>query len=112
MKLNMRFNWPLGENSAYVSVGMPNIDDLKKEFKIGVIPKAHPKEIQWQDLGWIPGNEIDAKMEFRVDRGDKVVLQYGDLGTNKAEGGITIDSEEEWPMEAQGAAVTDMSWNL
>ena len=112
MQLSMQFNWPTGENTVGVSLGTINIEDVKKEFRLGVITKANPEGVHWHNAGWVAGEEIHDQMKCKVDRGDKVIVQYRTLGEENPSGKVVIDTEQEWPAEAHGNAMTHMGWDF
>lgn len=110
MNLNITFNWPTGEDSASVELGRPNVNDAGTEFRIGVVHKDHPDKILWHNSGWVVGDRDMEEVKFRVQKGDKVIVDQRKKGTERTETRAKWDINEEWPPEARGAALTVVPW--
>ena len=112
MKLDIFFNWPPGENSARVDLGMANVEDVQKDFRVGVMPATHPGRIAWHEAGWVRGRNVEGKFQFSVKRGDKVVVEQRLSGEENADAKLVIDTDEKWPAEAHGPTHVDQGWTF
>jgi len=113
MKLDALFNWPLGKNSARISLGSVSVDDVHKEFSVGLTPKGKTDaEMGAHPAGWVVGDKINDQFTFDVERGDKVTVFSRALGAKKAESKVVIDTDLEWPAEAHGGTSINTGWTF
>lgn len=111
MNLDIFFNWPPGENSARIDLGIPNVDDSNKEYRVGVMPKGQANMIAWHNAGWIHGEDVHNQFQGRVDRGDKVVVEQRLTGEDEEVAArLIVDTERDWPAEAEGPTQANVGW--
>lgn len=110
MNLSITFNWP-PPDKALVSFGMPSVDDLKMEFRVGVIPKDQKDKIFWFNEGWFHAS-AEAELQFGVERGDIVVVERRAGSSEEPETRNRWDTDEMWPAEAKGATSVSTPWWL
>ncbi len=109
MTFSVLFNWPFGENSARFSLGMPNASDSGSQFRVGIIEKNEPDKIKWLKPGWVNHDEI-TKVDGYIKRGDHLVIEQRNKGTQAVTGRIRFNSDARWPAEANGR--TSISQNF
>jgi hypothetical protein len=104
MKISIFYNWPLGEDSARVSLGMPSEEDIKYQFRLGVIEGTDSGG--WINPGWVNHDQID-QLSTSIKKGWKIKLEKKDKETGKVEAIPGIDSLQEWPNDATGETSVD-----
>lgn len=104
MKVSIFYNWPLGKDSARVSLGIPNVEDVKYEFRVGYIDEQG--QGGWLEPGWVGHDEI-VKLDGFVKRNWKVRIEKRDKATEEIVLRQEIDCVKEWPTEAGGATSVD-----
>lgn len=109
MRLSIDFNWP--PNSARVSLGAPNVNDIECEFRIGVIPRDQTNKIHWIEPGWFKGDQDD-NVTFDLTRGDKVVVEKRKREDQSEHAKNIWDIDKEWPPEAVGDSFTNVPWYI
>ncbi|GEM_PF-4693442 len=107
MKLNILYNFPLGENSARISLGMPSVDDKKYQFRIGLIDGQGSGG--WLKPGWVNHDDV-ATLDGMVKKDWKIRLEKKDRDTGEVVARHEIDCSKEWPAEAQGIACVDTGY--
>lgn len=110
MQLSVHFNWPLGENSANVELGGPNVNDVNIEFRLGVVPGDQPTMVYWHENEWVVGDEEMQDMKVRVKRNDVVIVERRNKDTKEIVSRNTWNIAESWPPEAHGASMTVVPW--
>ncbi len=108
MKLSITYNWPLGEDCAQISLGGPNIEDSKYQFRIGLIDNE--RSGGWLKAGWTESNDTN-KLKASVKRGWKIRIEKKDKINNEVIA-HEIDLDREWPSDAQGLACVDTGYWL
>ena len=104
MKLSIFYNWPIGKDSATVTLGMPNVEDLKFLFRLSVLTiKDESKNSTSSD--WINYNEV-SKLNISILKNSKIRLEKKSKETDLIEK-LEIDCEKEWPPEAEGITSVD-----
>lgn len=110
MRINIQFNWPMGQDAAGVEIGQPNSEDNNIDFRIGVVPKDQHDKIYYQHVGWIYGQQIASNIKFTVSRGDRVVVERRNHGNEEILTTNVWDIDKEWPREAYGPSLTFAPW--
>lgn len=110
MNLYIHFNFPPGENSAFVEMGFPSAEDERIEFRAGVVLEDDCDKIFWHKAGWVPGNEIFRKINFNVKKGDKVVVERRLLGHEGADTRNIWDINDEWLANVSGSNTVIAHW--
>ena len=112
MHLSITFNWPIGQDSASVEIGRPNIVDKEFEFRIGVVVKDRQDKIGWYKAGWLSHQAIEnERINFFVKRDDVVIVEKRTInssGVSRFEWKIV----EKWPSEACGEKLTVIGWDF
>lgn len=107
MKISILYNFPLGENSARVSLGVPNIEDAKYEFRIGLIDEQGYGG--WLQPGWVTYDKV-SEIDGLVKRDWKIRIEKRDPLTGEIVTRNEIDCSKEWPSEAGGATLVDTGY--
>jgi hypothetical protein len=107
MKLNILYNFPLGENSAQVTLGMASADDSKYQFRIGLIDGQGSGG--WLKPGWVNHDGVDS-LKGMVKKDWKIRLEKKEKGTDNIVARHEIDCSKEWPVEAEGASCVDTGY--
>ena len=107
MKLSIFYNWPLGENSARVSLGMPNIDDSKYQFRIGLIDGQGSGG--WLHPGWVNDGDV-SKIDGYVKKDWKILIEKKDKANDKIVARHEINCANDWPPEAEGGSSVDTGY--
>ena len=106
MTFNVLFNWPVGEDSARFSLGMPNAADAGHQFRVGIKEKDTPDEVKWLSPGWVNYGEI-VKVDGYLKKGDQLIVERRLKETQAVNGRIVFDSANHWPAAAvDGSAVS------
>jgi len=110
MTLEILFNWPLGLDSARVSFGVPNIEDSKYHYRIGVVLDEEHGKIRYHKSNWISNGEAKKGIVFNVKRGDKVVIERKSKESQDTEARNIFDINKEWPNNAYGSNSVCRLW--
>lgn len=110
MNLSIHYNWPIGEDSAHVTLGQENVNDRNMEFRIGLLPEDHPGMVRWYKDGWMLGSDMIRDVSFFAKRGDKIVVERREPSSDNIERIRVWDISEEWPPEAHGPSTTVVPW--
>jgi hypothetical protein len=107
MKLSLFYNWPVGENSVRVSLGMPNIEDNKYLFRLGLIDEQGSGG--WINPGWVNFNEI-SKLDSYAKRDWKIRIEKKEKEADHITAKLEIDCSKEWPLDAQSGSSVDTGY--
>ncbi|MBI2109526.1 MAG: hypothetical protein HYT93_05190 [Parcubacteria group bacterium] len=106
MTIYFHYNWPTVHNSISISFGLANVVDQDYLFRVGVVPTSDKENIYWQgDKEWHTFEELN-DTHFAVTRGDKVVVDKKQHDGDKVEDRCLWDTNEDWPIGAQGGTST------
>ena len=111
MDISILFNWPPSEESARISFGGLTIEDLKREFRVGVIKKNEEDKIYWLKPGWTDANNMHG-ITFNTRIGEKVVVEKKKKGTAEILTRHVWDIEEKWPVKASGLSSVSIPWSF
>jgi len=106
MKLSILYNWPLGKESARVSLGFPNIEDNKYQFRLGIIDCKGSGG--WVKPGWVSSNDA-IKLNASIEKDWKIRLEKK-LGSTDVPVVYEFDCSKDWPSGASGSSCTDTSY--
>ena len=104
MKVSIFYNWPVGKDSARVSLGMQNVEDPKYQFRIGYIDEQG--DGGWIEPGWVNHDEVE-KLDGFIKKGWKIRVEKRDKTTEEVVSRQEVDCVQEWPVEANGATSVD-----
>lgn len=107
MKLTILYNFPLGEDTARVSLGSPNVEDKNFQFRLGLIDGQGLGG--WMKPGWVNHDEV-GRLDYMVKRDWKIRLGKKDKRTGAIATRYEIDCSSEWTANAQGASCVDTGY--
>jgi hypothetical protein len=110
MKLSILYNWPLGENSARASLGMANIEDANREFRIGVINQGDDPS-GWLQPGWASPDQL-VTSNVLVKRSSILKVEVRNTDTQEVIGRYEWNCSELWPPEAGGVTSVDVGYTF
>jgi len=111
MNISILFNWPPGQNSASVSFSGLTVDDIKHEFRVGIIRKNEEDKIYWLKPGWVDAENMH-EIKFDMQIGEKVVVEKKKKGSKEVLTRNIWDIEEKWPSSAVGSSSTVIPWTF
>lgn len=109
MQLSILYNWPMGEDSARVSLGMANIDDIKYQYKLTILDKNDKGEDRWFTLGYVNHDEVH-KLDTFAKRTSIVRVHKMSKDGDYSGNDYKFYLSKDWPLEASGASVTHVSY--
>ena len=109
MTITFSYNWPPGGNFVRLSFGMANVKDSSFVFRVGIVRKSDQTKVFWQGkTEWFSHKGIE-QITFDVERGDKIVVDKKSKDDSKNELRNSWDTDKEWPAEAYGSSLIDVS---
>jgi hypothetical protein len=110
MQLTILYNWPIGEDSARVSLGMSNIEDKNYQFRLSILSKKDNGNDEWLIPGWVNDNEVN-KLDALIKKASFIRVERINKETKEIKR-YQFDCSKEWPPEASGVSVTSMSYQI
>jgi hypothetical protein len=108
MQLSIIFNTK--PDLVHVTFGMYTVKDMDFEFRVGLIKKEESDRIYWFEEGWFFEPSAEKEIKFNANRGDKITVERKKKPGDSIEIVKIWDTQEDWPPEAYGDAVTVVSW--
>ena len=107
MRIHIFFNWPVGKNSAEITVTRETKEDLKYRFEVGIVPNGGQRRIYWIKKSPVASKEINNSNFFATKKDIVVVDIITETGERKRR---EWDLEKEWPDKAIKDTSVDTSW--
>jgi len=111
MQLSILYNWPIGENSARVSLGMANIDDVKYQYKLTILDKNDKGEDWWFTLGYVNHDEVH-KLDTFAKKSSIVRIHKMSKVGGYSGSDYQFYLSKDWPPEAGGTSVTTINYQI
>lgn len=109
MTLSIDYNCPMDQKSATVNLGLFTNEDVNFMFRIGVIEKSNINEVRWVIPGWMTIEQVRTA-KVVITRDNVLMLEKMEISTNSTVGRNKIDIGVEWPFEATGSSITNVSY--
>lgn len=110
MQLSILFNYPLGQDSARISIGAANISDSNYQFRFSILSSQNESD-QWLSPGWVNHNDI-SKLEGYIKKTSVIRLEKRDQNSNEIVKRYEWICSNIWPGEADGNAVVSVNFLL
>jgi hypothetical protein len=109
MTLTIKFNWPMDQRSATVTLGLASNVDTSLLFRMGIISKKDASKVSWLQPEWMRYEEaVKVKIVGTVD--DLIVIDRKNITEDTILGRTKFDIAAEWPIEATGASLTTVNY--
>ena len=109
MKLNILYNFPMGQSSVSAELGMSNVKDKDSQFRLGISDRKEKNKVKWIEPDWVDEDEV-SKLKSGINSNLILWIQKRNKETLIIESSLSIDLTETWPPEAVGSSITSIDY--